>query len=247
MADNVTANAGSGGATFATDDVEGVHYPIGKLAFGALDTATIVSSANPLPTAVTQGTASSLNATVVQGTAASLNATVVQGTAANLKVEPAGAAAHDAAVSGNPTRIAGRAASATLAAVANGDTCDLVTDLNGKLVTMPYGVPEVTVSGATAAITGTSVAAVIAAGASGVRNYVTSILVTNSHATVGTLVEIRDGTTTVLWRGYAAPLGGGFSCHFPKPLRGTAATAINAYNITTGSNTYVCAAGFQAP
>jgi hypothetical protein len=223
MADNVTANAGSGGATFATDDVSGVHYPIGKLAFGALDTATIVSSANPLPAVVTQATA------------------------AALKVEAVGAAAHDAAVSGNPTRVAGRAASATLAAVTNGDTCDIVTDLNGKIVTMPYSAPEVTVSGATAAITGTSVTEVVAAGAASVRNYVTSILVTNSHATVGTLVEIRDGTTTVLWRGYAAPAGGGFSCHFPKPLRGTAATAINAYNITTGSSTYVCAAGFQAP
>lgn len=241
MADHVTANAGSGGATFATDDIGGVHYPIGKLAFGALDTATIVSATNPLPETPRTPNGDS----VCDDTNDAVK--VVCATASLCKVEPAGAAAHDAAVSGNPTRIAGRAANATLAAVANGDTCDLVTDLNGKIVTMPYAVPEVTVSGATAAITGTSVAEVIAAGAAGVRNYVTSLLVTNSHATVGTLVEIRDGTTTVLWRGYAAPAGGGFSCHFPKPLRGTAATAINAYNMTTGSNTYVCAAGFQAP
>ena len=42
MADNVTANAGSGGAVFATDDISSVHYPINKLAAGALNTATLL-------------------------------------------------------------------------------------------------------------------------------------------------------------------------------------------------------------
>lgn len=49
MADNVVANAGSGGATFATDDVSGVHYPLSKLAHGALDSATVVSTSSGLP------------------------------------------------------------------------------------------------------------------------------------------------------------------------------------------------------
>ena len=44
MADNVELDAGSGGATLATDDVGGVHYQIGKVAFGALDSATLASS-----------------------------------------------------------------------------------------------------------------------------------------------------------------------------------------------------------
>lgn len=48
MADNVAITAGSG-TTIATDDVAGVHYPINKLAFGVLDTATLVSVTNPLP------------------------------------------------------------------------------------------------------------------------------------------------------------------------------------------------------
>lgn len=53
MADNVVASAAVGtGATFATDDVGGVHYPISKLAFGPLDTATIVSTSNGLPVSV---------------------------------------------------------------------------------------------------------------------------------------------------------------------------------------------------
>lgn len=46
MADNVTANAGSGGASFATDDVAGVHYPFGKIAWGPRDTANEVDRAS---------------------------------------------------------------------------------------------------------------------------------------------------------------------------------------------------------
>lgn len=49
MADNVVANAGSGGATFATDDDGTAHHPYVKVEFGADNTQTKVSSANPLP------------------------------------------------------------------------------------------------------------------------------------------------------------------------------------------------------
>lgn len=42
MANNVTANPGTGGATFATDDVGGVHYPITKIAYGAEDSADML-------------------------------------------------------------------------------------------------------------------------------------------------------------------------------------------------------------
>lgn len=49
MADGITLNSGSGGATLATDDVAGTHYQIVKVAFGALDTATLASTADPLP------------------------------------------------------------------------------------------------------------------------------------------------------------------------------------------------------
>lgn len=44
MVDNVTADPGSGGAVFATDEIASVHYPITKLTFGALDAQTIASS-----------------------------------------------------------------------------------------------------------------------------------------------------------------------------------------------------------
>lgn len=54
MADNVTTNAGAGGATFRTDDDGTAHWPYTKLAFGADNTQTIVTSTstNPLPVAL---------------------------------------------------------------------------------------------------------------------------------------------------------------------------------------------------
>lgn len=64
MADNLTLNAGTGGSTLATDDIAGTHYQIAKLAYGALDAATIVSTAAGLPVQQ-QGT---FNVTNVSGT-----------------------------------------------------------------------------------------------------------------------------------------------------------------------------------
>ena len=50
MADNVVADSGSGGATFAADDIGGVHYPRVKLISGADGTNDgDVASGNPLP------------------------------------------------------------------------------------------------------------------------------------------------------------------------------------------------------
>ena len=49
MANNIELNAGTGGATLATDDIAGVHYQIVKLAVGAEDSATLIGNANPIP------------------------------------------------------------------------------------------------------------------------------------------------------------------------------------------------------
>lgn len=59
MADNVVANPGAGGATFASDDIGGVQYPRNKITLGA-DGANDgdVSASNPMPvtgTVVTGG------------------------------------------------------------------------------------------------------------------------------------------------------------------------------------------------
>lgn len=53
MADNLTAagNTGAGTDVLATDEIGGVHYPRGKMVYGADGAATDVSESNPLPVA----------------------------------------------------------------------------------------------------------------------------------------------------------------------------------------------------
>ncbi len=99
------------------------------------------------------------------------------------------------------------------------------------------------VAASTAAITDTTSTAILASAGGSLRNCVSSVIVTNSHATVGTFVKILDGST-IKWQGYAAPLGGGFSSSFPVPIQGTAATAINCQPVTTGANVICSAEGY---
>jgi hypothetical protein len=49
MSDNYTTNPGTGGATFASDDVSGVQFPRVKVTWGADGTAVDASATNPLP------------------------------------------------------------------------------------------------------------------------------------------------------------------------------------------------------
>ena len=67
--DNVTADAGAGGATFAADDIGGIHFPRTKMVIGADGVNDgDVSAANPLPVtgtvAVTNGGLTELAAAI---------------------------------------------------------------------------------------------------------------------------------------------------------------------------------------
>jgi hypothetical protein len=158
-----------------------------------------------------------------------------------------GSAAHDAVDAGNPHKVGVKARTADPTAVAASDRVDAYGDTLGRLVVAPYALHENLISGATPAVTDTTSTSVLAAAGAGVRNYVTQVTVTNSHATVGTVVTITDGSGgTVLHRGYAAPNGGGYSLSLNAPLRGSANTAIHAVCATTGSNVYVSASGYKA-
>lgn len=208
MADNVTANPGSGGAVFRTDDIAGVHYPITKLAWGADGTANELARASGL-------------ALPVQGEAA-----------------------HDAATTGAPVLIGAEARTSDGTPVANGDVARLTVDTLGKLVVLQGATHDRQVNGTTN-FTNATGADVIAAAGAGVRIAVTSILVTNAHATVSTKVSIRDGTTTKI-TGYALAAGGGFSLSAGgRPLFITTAnTAATAICGTTGADVDVSLSGY---
>lgn len=156
-----------------------------------------------------------------------------------------GANATNVAITSNPVNLGAQAISSENTAVTATRLAQLVTDLVGKLIVLPYANPENFINGTTTAIVDTTTTSIIAAQAAGVRNYITSIIVTNSHASVGTFVKITDGASTILWEGYAASLGGGFTQSFPVPLRGSTATAVNAICVTTGANVIVSVSGYK--
>src|SRR4029077_5051454 len=63
-------------------------------------------------------------------------------TVTSLPVSLVGDVAHDSPDSGNPNKMGARARSSEITAVANNDRSDLITDLVGKLITLPYANPE---------------------------------------------------------------------------------------------------------
>lgn len=158
-----------------------------------------------------------------------------------------GTVATNVAITANPINLGAQAVSSENAAVTTARQVQLVADLVGKLIVLPYANPENFVSGVTSAMTGTTSTSLIAAPAGSLRNYVTHIIGTNSHATVGTFILIQDGSGgTTIYEGYAAAVGGGFSISFPTPLRQpTTATALYCQNVTTGANTIVSASGYK--
>lgn len=159
-----------------------------------------------------------------------------------------GTTATNVAITDNPLNTGGQAVSSENAVVTTGRKVQAVYDLVGKQIILPYANPENFVSGAiTSAMTGTTSTSLIVAPAAGLRNYITNIVVDNSHATVGTDIIIQDGSGgATLYTIPAAAAFGGASITLPTPLRQpTTATAIFCANVTTGSNTKVSATGYK--
>lgn len=189
-----------------------------------------------------------LRATAVPVSLASVPSHAVTN-AGTFAVQAAGDVAHDAVDSGAPVKIGGVATSSQQTAVASGDRVNTAHTLNGSPIVAPYTTPENIVSGAiTTAMTGTTSTSLVAAPGAGLRNYITTLIVSNAHATVGTDVVIQDGSGgTTLMTIPAAAAYGGAVINLPVPLKQpTANTALFCANVTTGASTKVSAIGFKA-
>ena len=150
------------------------------------------------------------------------------------------------AVTGNPVAIAGMVSTSAGTNTTTGTAARITVSTSGQLSTKPYGFPETDWQYASAAggIIATTDVVVKAAGAAGIRNYVTGIDMRNSHATVATEVVIKDGAV-VIWRGQLPANSPTVDVGFMTPLRGTAATALNVACITTGASVFVNLQGYQ--
>lgn len=162
-----------------------------------------------------------------------------------------GSAATNVAIGTNPINLGAQAITVENTAVTATRMVQLVSDVTGKQIILPYANPENFVNGTAGAqstgITNTAVTSLMPAPGAGLRNYVTSLLVTNGHATVSTVVVIGDGSVgTSMFHGYAVAAGGGFSMTFPTPLRQvTTNTALSVFCVTTGSAIWVSAQGYK--
>ena len=163
------------------------------------------------------------------------------------QVQAVGQAAHDAVIAGAPVRVGARALSAAYTTVATGDQADLITTLQGVLVTRPWQIPELEWSYASAAggvINTTDVVLAAAAGA-GLRRFIVSMSLSNNSATA-TEVVLKDGAT-IIWRGHLPANAPMSEIVFENPLKTTANAALNFACITTAAAVYVNAQGFTAP
>ncbi len=207
---------------------------------------TIASDNTPFPIKIDQTTPGTTNAFSL----AQIGATTIVngGTAGSQSV--GGIVANNGTINSavNPILVGGQAVSSENAAGTTAKLGQFVTDLVGKQIVLPYANPENFVSGAiTSAMTGTTSTSLIAAPASGLRNYITHIVISNAHATVGTDLIIQDGSGgTTLYTIPAAAVYGGSSITLPVPIRQpTTATAIYCANVTTGASTKVSASGYK--
>jgi hypothetical protein len=205
---------------------------------------TAVSTAGVFSVKVDQttpGTTNAVSLAQIGGT------TIVNGGVAGSQ-SVGGTVATNVAITANPLNLGAQAVSAENTAVTTARQVQLVADLVGKLIVLPYANPENFVSGAiTTAMTATTSTSLVSAPGAGLRNYITQITVSNAHATVGTDVAIQDGNAgTTIYTIPAAAVYGGAVVTFPTPLRQpTANTALYCANVTTGASTKVSASGYK--
>jgi hypothetical protein len=173
--------------------------------------------------------------------------TISSGTVTAVTTLSNGQTAHDSPITGSPFRFGNVARTAITPVSLTGDAVDAPATMLGVPIMRPYTIPELewTYAGAGAVIATTDV--VLKALLAGNRQYLTSVQMQNTHATVGTEVVLKDGAT-VIWRGFApANMQALHEINFNIPLKTSVGAALNFACITTGANVYVNAQGFSAP
>lgn len=155
-----------------------------------------------------------------------------------------GTVATNVAITANPLNLGAQAVSSENAAVTTARQVQLVADLVGKLIVLPYANPENFVSG-TATATDTTSTSLIGAPATGLRNYITQITVWNASA-ANSYVKIQDGSGGTTLYVIPAPTLGGSVITFPTPLRQpTTATAIYFAANASMNAVFVSASGYK--
>ena len=205
-----------------TSGTDGDYEPL-QVSGGRLHTSTAIASGQTLDTVTTVTTVT---------------------TCSTVTTLTGGGVAHDGADSGNPHKMGAKATTSLsgLTLVANADRTDLFAGVDGVQVVRPHCNLEDIVSGNASNTDGTSTQC-IAAQSSGIKTYLTSIILTNM-STTGIYVEIKDGTTVKVT--IPLPASSGAIFNPPVPIPGTAATAWNFDPSASATTVYCSMVGFKS-
>jgi len=165
-----------------------------------------------------------------------------------------GLVADGSQASGNPVQIGGVVRNTAGAANSSGSMGQLAMSPVRQLITKDFSPSETQWAyvAASGGISNTTTAVtMVAAGASGVRNFVTGCQIMSEALGTATELAIRDGAAgTVIWRTKIGTGGitAGENIVFPSPLKGSAATLMEVVTLTASGTgaVYVNCQGFQA-
>jgi hypothetical protein len=217
-----------GGTQYAEGDTAATITGTAILWEGAADTLTTVSAATPLPVEVAAALPAGTNA--IGKLAANTGVTI---------------GAVEIAATQTLSTVTTVSTLSGLTLVANADRTDLYAGIDGVQITRPYTGLEDIVSGV-AAITDGSSTSVIAAAGSGVKVYITSVIIANTSATAVT-VDIRDGSAGTVKATFPVPANtAGVVMSLPVPLAFSANTAVCADPSASASTITVTLVGFKS-
>lgn len=178
------------------------------------------------------GTASTAARPVQVGVTGAVTVTGTTVTASATSIGKAEDAVHASGDVGVPA-LGVRAAAPVAPTSGTGDYSILLVDAEGKLIPAGSADPINTVQQITD-LTTTAATAVLAAGAAGQRAYITDLTFDNTGAAAAR-VTVSDGATRMF--SATVPAGSSWTKTFGTPLRGTAATAVNAALAVAGTVT----------
>jgi len=263
---SIAAGAVSAGA-FVSGSVLSGAYASGSLASGAVvditngtDTAYAGSGSTSLDgylkgiwtntqSAIPAGSALIGKVGIDQTTVGSTNAVSIADIGATAVVTsgllagtlPVGGATAVGGTVYNPVNVGAEAISAEITAQTNAKVGTLVTDLVGKLITMPFANKENMIRGYGTSSTTAATITVVPSGGGALLSYLTSLQCSNSSAT-GLYVTLSDTSGVVLY----LPATGGSNIVFSTPLVGTgAATAITATLSSNNGPVYCSGQGYK--
>lgn len=151
----------------------------------------------------------------------------------------AGDIAHDSADSGSPVKLGAKAiaglSGATLVAAA--DRTNLYAGLDGAQIVRTHCGLEDIVSGNANNTDGTSTSVIGTAGA-GVKQYLTKVILTNTHASSDIYVELKSGSTVKAT--VPVPHSGGCAISFDPPLPPNAADEAWSFDPSAATTTIYC-------